>query len=635
MYSEKHLLKEHHTSRRNRFAQIAEWVLTALSGAVVMSFVSTLQKIIAGNEFVPKAYIAPILVGISFAIIFRIWNRRISSYKRHLEQLVEQRTNDLRIANEKLHTEVDERISKDDENRRLLRELEHIFDAMPVGILYLDRNYRILNVNRFFCGLFSLQKEDLLGKLCYKMFGEDSSGSPEGKQAEVCSFCLVEKCVETRKACSLERDIRDKHANIITIPEMDEQGNVYRFLKIYEDVSHRKRYEQKLMEAKEAAEAANRAKSDFLANMSHEIRTPMNAILGMTDLYLMEEREDERAEYIKHIREAGYSLVRILNDILDMSKIVSGKLEIEKITFDLSRVIDGVRATFEPLAMKKGISLETFMAPDVPVHLLGDPFRLQQILNNLVSNAVKFTGAGSVIVSITMGGSRAREGRVPLVLSVTDTGIGIPMEKQHDIFKEFTQIDSSTSRKYGGTGLGLSISRKITELLGGEMTLQSSPGRGSTFSCHIPFESARPEEKQPEKATVESIIRNGMYELKVLVVEDNRLNQKVIRRLLEKTGCEVVIAENGMIALELLGQQTFDVVFMDIHMPELDGYETVLRIRNDNSNVLNRNIPIIAMTAHAMNGDHEKCLASGMNGYIPKPIEAQKVLEIVAQYHDN
>ncbi|MFC1769853.1 response regulator [Nitrospirota bacterium] len=609
----------------NKLTDILKWSLIVFSGAAVLIVIATLQKIIAGDVLVFKGYIAPVLLGSSFSILIKIWHLRLNTHKNHLEKLIKVRTDALLESNERLKNEIDKRESIDQQSRQLLRDFESLFHSMPVGIMCIDKDYQILDINNKFCDLFSMQRDDLLGKICYEMFGHDVIESNINNKPGVCPFCNIVQCMKSKKISSFDRVVGDNHLKVTTVPEINEQGEVTRFFEILDDVSRRRHYEMDLKAAKEEAETANQAKGDFLAHMSHEIRTPMNAIIGMTDLCFMEESGEDQTEYIGHIREASYSLVRILNDILDMSKIRSGKLEIDNIPFELNMVISSVIGTFKSSAVAKGLKLESTLTPDLPENLIGDPLRIKQVLSNLISNAIKFTKEGSVTISVNKDASDV------IRFSVTDTGIGIPVEKELDIFHEFTQVDISTTRKYGGTGLGLSISKNIIELMGGSLRLNSTSSEGSQFEFQLELQNAESVNKDfPSKKNKNDECH--LCNLNVLVAEDNKLNQTLITRLLEKRGCHVVIADNGKTALDILSTQKFDIIFMDIQMPEMDGYETVHRIRQDE---INKDTPIIAMTAHAMTGDEEKCIASGMNHYIAKPIEVKKVFDIVTQYCKN
>ncbi|MDX2154485.1 MAG: ATP-binding protein [Bryobacteraceae bacterium] len=376
---------------------------------------------------------------------------------------------------------------------------------------------------------------------------------------------------------------------------------------------------------KAAAEAANRAKSEFLANMSHEVRTPMNGVLGMSALLRDTRLDAEQREYVDLVHNSAQSLLRILNDVLDYSKVEAGKMELACAPFPLEPCAREVVQLFQAEARSKGIGLESYADPSLPGWVNGDQGRLRQILLNLVGNAVKFTEKGSVRLALTKDGER-------VCFTIADTGIGIAEHKVRKILEPFEQADTSTSRRYGGTGLGLAISVRFIRLMGGELAVESTVGSGSSFSFSIPLPAASPAAPAVAGAAVARPLVDGRGHL--LVVEDNPINQRLASRLLEKWGYRVRLAGNGYEAVDALRTERFDGVLMDLQMPGMDGLEATATIRRMERQIRagvasippggsfgNGRIPIIAMTAEAMEGDREKCLAAGMDGYIAKPFQ--------------
>ena len=410
------------------------------------------------------------------------------------------------------------------------------------------------------------------------------------------------------------------------------EGDITHYVGIKEDISARKEAERLLAVAKEEAEQASRFKSNFLANMSHEIRTPMNAIIGLAHLVLLTDLDAKQSDYLKKIKQSAQNLLGIINDILDFSKIEAGKLKIEETVFQLDQVLENLLGLVSLKAEEKGLELRLLRDAQVPNTLIGDPLRIGQILLNLVQNAIKFTEQGKVEVRIEWVAGHSD--RVIIAFTVEDTGSGIEAERIPRLFESFEQMDSSYSRQHGGTGLGLSICKQLVELMRGELTVQSVLGKGSRFRFDLELgcqqhalgtESLNYLDPMDDEHQILSKILRG----RVMLVEDNPTNQLVARELLESFGLQVVIAEEGGAALERLQQDGFDLVLMDIQMPGMDGYETTCKIRSD---ARFERLPIVAMTAHAMEGDEDRCLAAGMNDYLSKPVNPVRLYEILQRW---
>jgi signal transduction histidine kinase/HPt (histidine-containing phosphotransfer) domain-containing protein/BarA-like signal transduction histidine kinase len=391
--------------------------------------------------------------------------------------------------------------------------------------------------------------------------------------------------------------------------------------------------EQRMRQAKAAAEAANDAKTSFLGTVSHELRTPMNGIIGMIELMLMTSLNDEQKEYAALIKDSSLKLLGVLNDILDYSRIEARTLRLHKTAFNLDQAIEATVAPWREQAQTKGLAFELFVSPDIPVDLEGDAARLKQVLSNLVHNAVKFTDHGSVRVEVKNAAEAAGQHtppRIRLHVSVSDTGPGLSEEQAQNAFESFTQGEDYMTRSQGGLGLGLTIANRLVELLGGRIWIESNSGRGSTFHFTALMALQTSVAPKPEEAP-SPVDLSGV---RVLVAEDNSTSRMLAVRLLSQNGAEVKTAQDGFQALEALASEPFDLVLMDVQMPVMDGIQATHRIRSGQIKDVQPNIPIVATTAHAMRGDAQRCLSAGMNRYLSKPLDVRSLLKTIGEILD-
>ncbi len=431
----------------------------------------------------------------------------------------------------------------------------------------------------------------------------------------------------------LHRDGREIPVSQLLLLHRDASGNPVLLSTIMRDITVHKQAEQALRQAKEAAEALAQSKSEFLANMSHEIRTPMNAIIGLSHLALNKEISAEIRDYLEKIYSSSNSLLGILNDVLDFSKLEAGRLTIDHSHFNIDVMLDNIRNVFVERAKEKHIGFKMDIAPDVPRDLVGDALRLQQVLINLLANAIKFTERGEVVFKITV--SQADQSQVRLLFCVTDTGIGMSEHDLDKLFQPFSQVDGSITRRFGGTGLGLAISHNLLQLMGGKFSVTSAPGKGSSFSFELALDvSLLSGQRNADHPVATFIAREEdlgrlLIGVRILVAEDNLINQQVVREFLNLSGIIVEIANNGKEAIALLDNGAFDAVLMDIHMPEMDGFAATKLIR---SQAHFAELPIIALTAGVTKEERERCRAAGMNDFIAKPINPKRLISTLVRW---
>jgi PAS domain S-box-containing protein len=525
-----------------------------------------------------------------------------------------------------ISTDITER-KQMEEGLKLYRE---VFLRSTEAVAILDSNFRFIEQNEAHRKLLGYSDHELREISPAAIMGEAEFTQSRSSQPHTCSF-RREFVFRTRSGQMLDGELS---AFAIT----GDAGEVLCYVGLVRDITAQKRAELDRQRAREAAEATSRAKSEFLANMSHEIRTPLNGIIGMTELALDTNLTEEQREYLTIVKASGETLLTIINDILDFSKIEAGRLDINPIEFDLRDSLGDTLRSLSLRAYEKNLELALHVATDVPYRVVGDPTRLRQIVVNLVSNAIKFTDHGEVVLDVRRE-SESDDGLL-LHFTVTDTGIGIPPDKQEMIFAPFTQVDSSATRRYGGTGLGLAISVQLAELMGGRVWLESGVGKGSKFHFTVKFAPATSE--SPIERPSDTIELKGLSALvvddnatnrpiRVLLAEDDLVNRQLAERLLKKSGYQVTTVQDGREALEAVQASEnggFDVVLMDVRMPAMDGLEATAAIRALERGS-SRHVPIIAMTAHAMKGDRARFLGAGMDGYIAKPVKTRELLRTI------
>lgn len=513
-----------------------------------------------------------------------------------------------------------------------LRDLSLVASESDNVIFICDKNGYVEWVNDAFSKLSGYNNEDVIGTHAEMLSANNEMTGLDPRSDRFKSMVAEEKSVR------YETKNHTKDGNpywIITTlsPVYDDNGVLSKLIAMDVDITKIKESEITLQKAKELAEASEKTKQLFLANMSHEIRTPMNAIIGFTELLEGTQLNPQQKESLEAIRSSGENLLVLINDILDFAKIEANQVHFEAIPFKINRIAEAACHLFKPKAMLKNLNCILKRTDNIPPYLIGDPYRLNQIIVNLLSNAIKFTNKGSVEFSITS--NKIDEQNISLCLEFKDTGIGIPLDKQPTIFSHFTQASSGITRKYGGTGLGLSIVKQLIDQQKGTIHLDSEERVGSTFSVCIPYRIATTEEAESYESkllakNVKEPYSNKNEGIRILIVEDNPVNQLLATRVLTKFGYVIDMAENGKIAVEKTKARMFDLILMDLQMPELDGFQATNAIREPENQ--NNATPIIAMTAHVLTGEKERCVEGGMDDYISKPFAAKALNKMILSY---
>ena len=549
-------------------------------------------------------------------------NQRISFVSKYLGQDKLYRT----ISWEMVYLENDNTlftIGKDiTEENTLAKEVENIKMALDESAIVAITNQKgiITYVNDKFCKISKFSRKELIGK-DHKII---NSGYHSKDFIKNLWQTIASGKIWKGELKNIAKDGNYYWVDTTIVPFFNDKGKPTQYIAIRADITEKKKVEEDLIEATKIAENSVRVKEEFLSNMSHEIRTPMNGIIGYTDLLLEMTLSSEQSEFLDRIKKSSNSLLVLTNDILDLSKLESGKLIFESIEFDLIDLIDQVIKMVEHSAKRKGIELSLYIDSKCPRYIKGDPTRLNQVLLNLINNAVKFTEVGEV--NIYVKPQSQKDDKVNITFKIEDTGIGMNKASQKIIFNSFTQARSDTTRKYGGSGLGLSIVKMIINQKQGEIHLDSTLGKGTTFTITIPFNKCNEKQNEDNRNNLLGVKDrkpklSSLKDIEILLVEDNRMNQALAKSRLSSWDCKCDIAENGKIALEKLENNVYDLILMDIQMPEMDGYQTTKRIRKLRSPICE--IPIIAMTAHASSSDEQKALKAGMNDYISKPFNPE------------
>ena len=572
-----------------------------------------------------------------------------------LKENLEKRTVELTL-------EIEERRRIEEALRNSEGKYRNILESIEDGFFEIDLAGNCTFFNPSLCRILGYPGEEILGMNNRAFMDPEDARKAFKTLNEIYATGIPSKGFEWDV---IQKDGARRHLEVSASLIVSPEGTPSGFRGVARDVTERKNIEleiqkhrehledmivartNELAEALRKAEFANKAKSQFLANMSHEIRTPLNGILGMAELYLQTELAADQVRIVGTISKEADSLLGIINQILDFSKIEAGKLEIEQIPFDLRALFKDLTESFSYQADKIGLEFVSAISPETPSLVVGDPGRLRQVLKNLIGNAFKFTHAGGIFVKAEPVQDQVE--KVKLRFLVTDTGIGIPKEKQAIVFESFTQVDGSTTRKYGGTGLGTTISKQLVELMGGEIGVDSEEGKGATFWFTAVFSKQRKTDSRAGKETLTALEKfhvgaqqGNLGENRILLVEDYPTNQIIAKLHLENAGYQVDLAEDGRQAVAAFKRRHYDLIFMDVQMPVMDGYQATKAIRElesslssgdaDNAMKPFPRVPIIAMTAHAMSENKALCLEAGMDDFQPKPFTKKALLSMVSKW---
>ena len=558
--------------------------------------------------------------------------------------------------NAQLEEEILERSLAEEALQKSEERYRGIYENSPLAIVLLDREFKIVDWNKRAEELFGWTKDEVLGR---PIIGFLVPAEIRSELSKFASDLLNTKFERIMYNENITKDgkvlfcewhntlMHDRNGNLIGVISLGldkteevkaeeekieaqkqlEEMNKYLLInndRLKQEISERNMVEEALRKSKLEAEQANSAKSQFLANMSHEIRTPMNGIIGMTDLLKYTNLTDEQINMVDLIKSSSKLLLSIINDILDLSKIDAGKVELSPECVDVNNLVHNKSKLLKAISTKKGLEIEVTIENDVPRVILVDKTRLLQVINNLIGNSIKFTEKGKIRLSVKK--IKTNGDKVELMFSITDTGIGIKEVDLPKLFSFFTQLDNSPSKRFQGTGLGLAISKRLVELMGGEIFVESEYGKGSTFYFTILVDI--PAEQEIGKTNDNSVIQKPTNNLSILLVEDDPVSQLILKQVSKIKDWKLHVASNGKEALDFYENHEFDLIIMDIQMPEMNGYEVTQRIR-EKEKLSGKHIPIIATTAYAMSSDKERCLSAGMDDYISKPIDINRLNESI------